>query len=176
MIEKTLVLIKPDAFNRKLVGEIILRFERVGLKLVEMKITRPATELVEKHYPDEQNWIKSAGQKTIDTYQKYNLDLVKDLGTEDALEIGKLIRKWLIQYLTSGTVVAIILSGNHAIEVVRKIVGSTVPLFAALGTIRGDFSVDSPDFSTPEKRVLENLIHASDTIEEAEREISLWFE
>jgi nucleoside-diphosphate kinase len=176
MIEKTLVLIKPDAFNRGLVGEIITRFERIGLKLMEMKITRPASELVERHYPDDQNWIRSAGQKTINTYKKYNLNLINDLGTDDALEIGILIRKWLIQHLTSGTVVAIILSGNHAIEVVRKIVGNTIPLFAELGTIRGDFSIDSPDFSTQEKRVLQNLVHASETIEEAKREISLWFE
>ena len=75
MIEKTLVLIKPDAFNRGLVGEIITRFERIGLKLMEMKITRSASELVERHYPDDQNWIRSAGQKTINTYKKYNLNL-----------------------------------------------------------------------------------------------------
>ena len=175
-MERTLVLIKPDAFNRGLVGEIISRFERVGLKLEEMKIVKATTEIVEKHYPNDNNWISSVGKKAVDTYKKYNLNITKDLGDDDALEIGKLVRKWLIQQLTSGPVVVLILSGNHAIEVVRKIVGNTVPLFAELGSIRGDFSMDSPDLSTKERRVLQNLIHASETTEEAKREISLWFE
>jgi nucleoside-diphosphate kinase len=174
-MERTLVLIKPDAFKRGLVGEIISRFERVGLKLEGMKILNATIEIVEKHYPDDKNWIRSVGKKTIDTYEKYNLNIIEDLGTNDALKIGKLVRKWLIQHLTSGPVSVLILSGNHAVEIVRKIVGNTVPIFAELGTIRGDFSIDSPDFSTRERRVLQNLVHASETVEEAKREISLWF-
>ena len=174
-MERTLVLIKPDAFKRGLVGEIISRFERVGLKLEGMKIINATTEIVEKHYPDDKNWIRSVGKKTIDTYEKYNLNIIEDLGTNDALKIGKLVRKWLIQHLTSGPVLVLILSGNHAVEIVRKIVGNTVPLFAELGTIRGDFSIDSPDLSAQERRVLQNLVHASETVEEAKREISLWF-
>ncbi|MGB6607180.1 MAG: nucleoside-diphosphate kinase [Atribacterota bacterium] len=175
-MEKTLVLIKPDAFKRGLVGEIITRFERVGLRLEEMRIVNATTKIVERHYPDDKNWVRSVGKKTVDTYQKYNLNIVEDLGTDDALEVGNLVRKWLIRQITSGPIIAIILSGNHAIEVVRKIVGNTVPLFAELGTIRGDFSIDSPDLSAKEKRAIQNLVHASSTIEEAEREISLWFE
>jgi len=174
-MERTLVLIKPDAFKRGLVGEIISRFERVELKLEGMKIVNATTEIVEKHYPDDKNWIRSVGKKTIDTYEKYNLNIIKDLGTNDVLKIGKLVRKWLIQHLTSGPVLVLILSGNHAVEIVRKIVGNTVPLFAELGTIRGDFSIDSPDLSTQERRALQNLVHASETVEEAKREISLWF-
>jgi len=174
-MERTLVLIKPDAFKRGLVGEIISRFERVGLRLEEMKIVKATTEILEKHYPDDKNWIRSVGKKSLDTYKKYNLNIAEDLGTDDALEIGELVRKWLIQHLTSGPMVAIILSGNHAVEIVRKIVGNTVPLFAELGSIRGDFSIDSPDLSTKERRALKNLIHASETVEEAKREISLWF-
>lgn len=174
-MERTLVLIKPDAFKRGLVGEIISRFERVGLKLEGMKMLNATIEIVEKHYPDDKNWIKSVGKKTIDTYEKYNLNIIEDLGTNDALKIGQLVRKWLIQHLTSGPVSVLILSGNHAVEIVRKIVGNTVPLFAELGTIRGDFSIDSPDLSAREKRVLLNLVHASETVEEAKREISLWF-
>ena len=175
-MERTLVLIKPDAFKRGLVGEIISRFERVGLSLEEMKTVNATTKVVGQHYPDDKNWIRSVGKKTVDTYQKYNLNIAEDLDTDDALEVGKLVRKWLIQQITSGPMIAIILSGNHAIEVVRKIVGNTVPLFAESGTIRGDFSVDSPDLSTKERRALQNLIHASETTEEAKREISLWFE
>ncbi len=175
-MEKTLVLIKPNAFKRGLVGEIISRFERVGLRLEEMKIVNATTEIVGKHYPDDKNWIRSVGKKTVDAYKKYNLNIAEDLGTDDALEVGKLVRKWLIQHLTSGPVVALILSGNHAIEVVRKIIGNTIPLFAELGTIRGDFSMDSPDLSIKEKRALHNLVHASSNVEEVKREISLWFE
>jgi len=175
-MERTLVLIKPDAFKRGLVGEIISRFERVGLNLDEIKIVKATTEIVGKQYPDNKNWIRSVGKKAVDTYKKYNSNIAEDLGTDDALEVGTLVRKWLIQHLTSGPVVALILSGNHAIEVVRKIVGNTVPLFAELGSIRGDFSIDSPDLSTKEKRALQNLVHASETVEEAKREISLWFE
>lgn len=175
-MEKTLVLIKPDAFKRGLVGEIISRFERIGLRLEEIKIVNATIKILEKHYPNDKDWIRSVGKKAVDTYKKYNLDIAKDLGTNDALEVGKLVRKWLIQHLTSGPVVVIILSGNHAVEIVRKLVGNTVPLFAEPGTIRGDFSVDSPDLSTRERRALQNLIHASETVEEARREISLWFE
>ncbi|HPK87138.1 MAG TPA: nucleoside-diphosphate kinase [Atribacterota bacterium] len=174
-MEKTLVIIKPEAIKRALVGKIISRLERAGLKIEEMKVVKPARETIENHYPDNPAWIKNVGQKTIDTYQKYHLNLKQDLGTEDALEIGHIIREWLIQHLTSHSVIALILSGNHAVEVTRKIVGSTVPLFAETGTIRGDFSSDSPDCSTPEKRVLYNLIHASESEQEARREIALWF-
>jgi len=175
-MERTLVLIKPDAVKRGLVGEIIKKFERVGLSLEEMKIVNATTEIVEQHYPDDKNWIRSVGKKTVDAYKKFNLNIAEDLGTDDALEVGNLIRRWLIHQITSGPIIAIILSGNHAIEVARKIVGNTVPLFAELGTIRGDFSIDSPDLSIKEKRALQNLVHASATIAEAKREISLWFE
>ncbi len=174
-MERTLVLIKPDAFKRGLVGEIISRFERAGLRLEETKIVNATTEIVEKHYPDDNSWIRSVGKKTVDAYKKYNLNIAEDLGTDDTLEVGKLVRKWLIQHLTSGPVVALILSGNHAIEVVRKIIGNTIPLFAELGTIRGDFSMDVPDLSIKEKRALQNLVHASSSVEEAKREIFLWF-
>jgi len=176
MIERTFVLIKPEAFDRFLIGEIISRFERAGLMLEEMKKVNATTEIAEKYVPNNKNWIKSVGKKTIYTYKKYDLNVIKDLGTNDALKIGKLVRKWLTAHLTSGPVIAIIVSGNHAIESARKIVGNTVPLFAELGSIRGDFSTDTPDLSNIEKRVILNLVHASETIEEAEREISIWFE
>ncbi len=174
-MERTLVLIKPEAIIRGLVGKIITRFEMKGLVLKEMKVVRPEKSIIEKHYPDNENWIKNVGNKTIDTYKRFNLNLVQDLGTENPFEIGSIIRGWLIEHLALKPVIAIILYGNHAVEVTRKMVGSTVPLFAEIGTIRGDFSSDSPDCSTPEKRVLYNLVHASESAEEARREISLWF-
>ncbi|MDD5016432.1 MAG: nucleoside-diphosphate kinase [Atribacterota bacterium] len=175
-MERTLVLIKPDAFKKGLIGKIISRFESVGLNLEEMKMVNATRKIVEKHYSDDKNWIRSVGKKTIETYQKYNLNIAEDLGTDDALEVGNMVRKWLLQQITSGPIITIILSGNHAIEVVRKMVGNTVPLFAELGTIRGDFSIDSPDLATKGKRALQNLVHASSSVEEAKREISLWFE
>ena len=175
MIEETLVLIKPDAFQRGLSGEIISRFERAGLTLKEMKLSVPTKEIVEKHYPDDKEWLKSVGEKTIKTYEKYNLNLIDDLGTDNSLEVGKIIRKWLIKYIASGPVIAIVISGNHAIEAVRKLVGNTVPLFAELGTIRGDYSTDSPDLADKEKRSIQNLVHASGNSEEAKKEIALWF-
>lgn len=175
MIEETLVLIKPDAMKRGLSGEIISRFERVGLTLKEMKLVKPTRKIIEKHYPDDKEWLESVGEKTIKTYQKYNLNVIDDLGTDDALEIGKTIRKWLIKYITSSPVIAIVVSGNHAIEIVRKLVGNTIPVFAELGTIRGDYSIDSPDLADKEKRSIYNLVHASGNTEEAKKEITLWF-
>ena len=175
MIERTFVLIKSEAFDRFLIGEIISRFERAGLKLEEMKKVNATTEIAEKFVSNDKNWIKSIGKKTIHTYKKYDLSVIKDLGTNNILKIGKLVRKWLISHLISGPVVAIIFSGNHAIESARKIIGNTMPLFANLGSIRGDFSTDTPDLANREKRVILNLVHASETVEEAEREISIWF-
>lgn len=175
MMEKTLVLIKPDALKKRIAGKIISRFERTGLNLEEVKMVRPTKEIMEKHYPDDTDWLRSIGEKTVKTYKKYNLDLTKDFDTEDTQEIGKRIRKWLIEYITSGPVVAIVISGNHAIEVVRKMVGNTAPVFADLGTIRGDFSIDSPDLADKEKRGIQNLVHASGSIKEAQQEIFLWF-
>lgn len=176
MKEDTLVLIKPDAIKKGLAGEIIARFERVGLKLEKMKLIKPTKNLVEKHYPDDEDWLKSIGEKTIKTYDKYGLNLQDDLGTDDVLEIGRTIRKWLIQYVTSGPVIAIVLSGNRAVEAVRKLVGNTIPLFAELGTIRGDYSLDSPDLADKEKRSIQNLVHASGNKQEAKKEIALWFD
>jgi len=170
-----LVLIKPDAIKKGLVGEIISRFERVGLKLEAIKKVKATPEIIKKHYPNDQSWLNSVGKKTIDAYKKYNLNIVEDIGTTDDLEVGKLVREWLIQHLTSNPVIALILSGNYAVEVVRKIVGDTIPIFAELGSIRGDFSIDSVNLSTKERRALQNLVHASKTAQEAEREISLWF-
>ena len=175
MIEKTLVLIKPDAFNRGLTGEIITRFERIGLAIEEMKLLKPSRKTVAQHYPDDRKWLISIGNKTLDTYQKYHLDVINDFGNNHALDIGEQIRNWLIDYITSGTVIAMLIRGNHAIEVARKMVGNTAPFFAELGTIRGDYSIDSPDLADREKRAIQNLVHASGSLKEAEREIDLWF-
>lgn len=111
----------------------------VGLKKVgkEIKIVNATTKIVEKHYLDDKNWIRSADKNTIDTYEKYNLDIAEVLGTNNALKIDKLFRKWLIQHLSSTPVVVLIFSGNHDVEVVRKIVGTTVPFFCGIRITKG---------------------------------------
>lgn len=175
-MERTVVLIKPDGVKRGLVGEIISRFEKVGFKIVAIKMVWVDEELVRKHYPSErEEWLKKIGEKTLKAYEEYGKDPKEKLGTMDPLEIGKMINKWNIDYLTSGPVVAMIIEGNHAITVVRKMVGFTHPNLADAGTIRAEYSADSTDLANEQKRAARNLIHASGNSEEADYERQLWF-
>lgn len=175
-MERSLVLVKPDGVMRGLIGEIIGRFEKSGLKLVAMKMVWVDKELLSKHYPDSRiEFLKGMGEKTLKTYEQYGKDAKKELGTTDALEIGKMINVWNMEALSSGPVVAMLIEGNHAIDNIRRIVGNTLPTFAAPGTIRGDYSVDSPALANMKKRSVRNLIHASGTIEEGIYEAGLWF-
>ncbi|RJQ14583.1 nucleoside-diphosphate kinase [Candidatus Parcubacteria bacterium] len=175
--EQTLVIIKPDGVKRGLVGEVVNRFERRGLKIIALEMSAPTREEMEKHYPTDKDWVTNLGQNLIKSSQEYNipLDLERDYGTSDIYEIGKKVRGWLIDFMTSGPIVKIVVEGILAIKMVRKIVGPTIPSFAEMGTIRGDFSVDSPLFANPSKRAIRNLIHASGNKAEAEHEINLWF-
>lgn len=175
-MEKSLVLVKPDGVQRGLVGEIIGRFEKAGLKLVAMKMVWVDKELVGKHYPESRTELLTGiGEKTLKTYAEYNKDAKAELGTDDPYEIGKLVNDWNKDALSSGPVVAMVLEGNHAVDNVRRIVGPTLPVFAPPGTIRGDYAVDSPVMANEKKRSVRNLIHASGNKEEAEYEIDLWF-
>lgn len=174
-IERTLVLIKPEGVQRQLVGRIISRFEEAGLTIDNMLLLTASEELLAKHYPSDAEWLSVVGQKTLDAYQTYGIDPKIEFGTDDPLTIGKEIKGWLVSHMASGPIIAIVLKGNRAIRAVRKMVGNTIPLFAEPGTIRGDFSLDSPDLANPEKRPVQNLIHASGSVEEAQIEISLWF-
>jgi nucleoside-diphosphate kinase len=174
--ERTLVLIKPDGVERKLVGEIISRFEKASLKIIGLGIVKASKEKFDKHYPKDKDWIENLGKNFIKTCQENNIDFdIKNLGVKNEYELGLKVREWLIDYMASGPVVKIVLEGNNAIEVVRKIVGHTLPQKAQPGTIRGDFSIDSPIVANLEKRALKNLIHASGSKKEAEKEIKLWF-
>lgn len=173
--EKTLVILKPDALKRSLAGEIILRLERVGLKLVDAKMVKVDEELAKAHYPVTNEWLETVGGKSLGDYEKYGMDPVESIGTKVPKEIGELIHKFNISYLMSGPVLAMVWEGNHAIEVVRKLVGPTVSVLAPAGTIRGDFSTESAIVANAEKRSIENLVHASGSKEEASREIKLWF-
>ena len=175
-MERTLVVLKPDAVARGLSGQIITRFENVGLKIVAVKLLSARKDLVEKHYPDDRDelWI-GIGGKTLDNYKALDMDPKKSLGTDDPKAIGKMVRVWLMDYLMEGPVLAFVLEGPHAVELVRKICGHTLPLLSAPGTIRGDFSFDSSYLANSNKRPIKNLMHASGNIEEAEYEIPLWF-
>ena len=158
--EKTLILIKPDAVKRGLSGEIVRRMEQRGLKINGLKMIRPSKELIEKHYPDDDEHRKAMGNKTLETYAKYGFDPMTEIGTNDALKIGYMIESWNKDYLASGPVVAVVLSGIHAVDVVRKISGHTIPNKADMGSIRGDFSIDSPVLANKNKRAIRNVLHA----------------
>lgn len=173
--ERTFVLVKPDGVKRGLVGECLKRFEQRGLKLIALKLVRAGEEHARRHYPGTEKWLRGMGDKTLETYAKYGKDPIQEAGTVDPLEIGKIIYGWNTEFLTSGPVVAMIISGVHAIDMVRKIVGKTVPALAEVGTIRADFSVDSPVSANFGKRAIHNVIHASGDIEEAVHEIEHWF-
>jgi len=169
--EKSLVLVKPDGIQRGLVGEIIARFEKCGLKIVAMKMVYPNEELAGNHYIADENWLKAVGEKQKASYAKKGVTIDK---TER--EIGMEIRGFLINYLTMSPIVALVIEGHNAIEHVRKLVGPTSPQDAAPGTIRGDFAFDTYQLADSSKRPIQNLIHASGEKDEAEREIKIWFE
>ena len=169
--ERTLVIIKPDGVQRTLVGEIIQRYERLGLKLVGLKLTVPTKAHVEKHYNLDPNWKRIVGEKSIEAYQKKGL---KPPYT-DPLKVGDIVIEALQKYLTSGPVIAMVWQGAHAVKIVRKVTGGTEPLTSDVGTIRGDFVLDSYQMADIDGRAVRNLIHASGSVEEAENEIKHWF-
>src|SRR3989338_5244830 len=132
-------------------------------------------EQIDGHYPKDETWIRRVGGKTLSTYEKYGYDAKEELGTSDDLEIGKMVREWLIAFMVSAPMVRMVVECVHAVEMVRKLVGPTMPSAAEMGTIRGDYSVDSAASANKDKRAVHNIIHASETVEEAEHEISHWF-
>jgi len=157
-------------------GEIIHRIERMGLKIVAMKMTWPTEELYHQHYgTNKESTILRLGNKTLATYQKYGKDAKKNLGTDDPKQLGKMVVKWLLDYVQSGPIVAILVEGRHAVENVINLAGPTMPVSAAPGTIRGDYSTDSAAYANEEKRGVSNLIHISGSIEEANFEKTVWF-
>src|SRR3972149_4032062 len=175
MIQRSLVLMKPDAVKRGIVGEILHRFERAGLKMVAVKLIQPGEDLAEKHYPNTEKWKSTVGQRTIDECKANGIDLMENIGTTDPLKVGEIVKKWNEDFLKSGPVLAIVFEGVNAVERVRALVGSTIPLKAHAGTIRGDFSLDSALAANRRSRTIYNLIHASGSNEEAQFEIDLWF-
>ena len=169
--EKTLVVIKPDGVQRSLIGEIIQRFERSGLKLIGLKMTVPTVEMIEQHYTVNPEWKKNVGEKSIEAYKKKG----HQPPSEDPMVIANQVLDSLKKYISSGPVIAMVWQGMHAVGVVRKITGSTEPLSSDVGTIRGDYTIDSYQVSDIDGRAVRNLIHASGDVDEAEAEIKLWF-
>jgi nucleoside-diphosphate kinase len=169
--ERTLVVIKPDGVQRTLIGEIVKRYERSGLKLVGLKMLIPTSDQIEKHYTLDPNWRRITGEKTIKSYKDKGLQPP----SEDPLKITGILLGNLKKYMTSGPVVAMVWEGNSAVKIVRKITGGTEPLTSDVGTIRGDFVIDSYQLSDLTGRSVRNLIHASGSPEEAENEIKHWF-
>ncbi|MEY4744710.1 MAG: hypothetical protein RL272_655 [Candidatus Parcubacteria bacterium] len=146
MIQRSLVLLKPDALDRGIVGEIITRFERVGANIVGMKLLVSEKDTAMKHYTD---------------------DLARRRGEK--------VRELMVQMLMSGPIVALVLEGVEMVEVVRKMIGATEPKSAAPGTIRGDYAHVSFKYADEKGIGVFNLIHASGSPEEAEVEVGVWF-
>lgn len=171
-VERTLILLKPDAVYRSLAGEIISRFEKTGLKIIALKMVWADEDLAKRHYFLDEQWAKNVFEKTKKTREAEG----QPFPYNDALEYGRMIQGWNASFLREGPVIAIVLEGPHVIEIVRKMVGATEPRQASPGTIRGDYAmIESYALANDKSRVLRNLVHASDSSETAEREIALWF-
>jgi nucleoside-diphosphate kinase len=168
--ERTLVILKPDTVQRSLIGEVIRRFERTGLKFTAMKMFVPTEKDLMTHYNKDEAWFLKKGNRIIEDLTSHNLPVEKD-----ALEYGKDIIRTIVHYMTAAPVIALVLEGNQAVAVVTKLVGTTEPSTSDVGTIRGDYTLDSYSHSSYENRAVRNLIHCSESPEEAEREIAIWF-
>lgn len=169
-LERTLVILKPDTIQRGLIGEIISRFEKKGLKIVAMKMVSPDKDLAKKHYDQPESAMRQLGERTIAGKAAKGV-----VDTRDPLDIARDIQKKLYIYLSAGPVVAMVIEGVHAVAHVRKIRGHTEPLQADIGSISGDFTIDSYVTADEDARAIRNLVHASGTTEEAENEINIWF-
>lgn len=169
--EKTLVIIKPDGVQRGLIGEVIKRYEQCGLKLVALKMLIPSKEIALQHYSVDPEWTLKTGTKALEAAKARN----DQLETDDPIIYAEKIRETLKTYLSSGPVVTMVWQGMNAVGVVRKITGSTEPLSSTPGTIRGDFTIDSYSAANSDKRSVRNIIHSSGSVDEANKEIAIWF-
>ena len=163
LVERTLIIIKPDGMQKKLAGEVISRFEKAGLKIVGMKMVNAKSSLLKKHYPD-----SMAMAITEKAQPKFTEKL-------DPNVYGMKILKHLRKFLRETPVIVAVLEGENAVAHIRKLCGATEPASAEHGTIRKAFSDDSYVKANEEKRPIKNIIHASGTPEEANTEISIWF-
>jgi nucleoside-diphosphate kinase len=169
--ERSFVIIKPDGVQRSLVGEIIKRFERAGLKLSYMKLAMLDESKLWDHYNKDDEWFSRKGEGIIKDLKEAGQEIDE---SREAIEFGKDIIRGLVKFMTAGPVVMLVLEGNQAVGVVKKLVGGTEPSTSDVGTIRGDFTLDSYNIAAIDDRAVRNLIHCSDAVDEAEREIDLW--
>jgi nucleoside-diphosphate kinase len=169
--ERTLVIVKPDGIQRSLMGEILMRIERTGLKFVAVKFLLPQADQCWKHYNKDEEWFLKKGTRIVDDRTAQGLPIEKE-----ALEYGKDIIQSNVDFFTSGPVLALVVEGNQSVAIVKKLVGGTEPTTSDVGTIRGDLTVDSYALSSIDNRAVRNLVHCSDSPEEADREIPLWFD
>lgn len=175
MIEKTLIIIKPDAVFRALVGVIFETFENVGLKLLSAKMLRPDQQVIKNHYPGTKEWIKEMGEKTLASFKQSGIDVKEKMKTDDPNKLGQFVYDRLIKYWMEGPIIVMVWEGPGAIAVARKLRGHTIPLLADPGTIHAQYSFDSSPLSASLDRVVKTFVHASGTVEEADREIKYWF-
>ena len=168
--ERTFIILKPDTVQRSLVGEVIKRIERTGLKCTAMKMFVPTEEPLLKHYHKTDEWFLKKGTNVVSDLMSQGLPI-----TKEPIEYGRDIIRTIVKYMTAGPVVAMVWEGNQAVQVVMKVVGTTEPATSDVGTIRGDYTIDSYGHASFENRAVRNLIHCSDAPSEAEREIAIWF-
>lgn len=168
--ERSLVILKPDAVQRSLVGEIIKRFERAGLKLTAMKMIMATEEQLLTHYNKTDEWYLKKGKGIVADMETHGIAV-----TKEPIEYGKDIIRNMVRYMTAAPCVAMVLEGNQSVTVVTKLVGTTEPSTSDVGTIRGDYTLDSYSHATIENRGVRNLIHCSESPAEAEREMVIWF-
>lgn len=175
MIENTLIIIKPDAVKRGLIGIIITAFENVGLKLMVAKMLKPKEDVIRNHYPGTIEWKKEMGEKTIASFKESGEDVIKKMGTSSPAKLGQFVYDRLIKYWMEGPIVVMVWQGPDAIRIARKLRGHTIPLMAQTGTLHSDYSFDSSTLSSSLDRVVKTFVHASGSVDEAEREIKYWF-
>lgn len=170
--EQTLVIVKPDGVQRGLVGEVIKRYEQCGLKLVALKMVIPTKEIALRHYSIDPEWAIKSGTKTFESYKAKGLPLPG----KDPVEFAEGIRRKLTDFMSSGPVIPMVWQGMGAVPIVRKITGSTEPLTSQPGTIRGDYTIDSYTAADTDSRAVRNIIHSSGSVDEANKEIDIWFD
>jgi len=169
--ERTLVILKPDTIQRSLVGDIIQRFEKVGLKLTALKMSIATEEKLLKHYKKNDEWFIEKGSKVIESLKRENETIEKQ-----AIDYGEDVINGLIKFMTCGPVVIMVWEGNKAVSIIKKMVGGTEPITSDVGTIRGDYTLDSYKLANLDCRAVRNLVHCSDSLEEADREAKVWFD
>ncbi len=168
--EQTLIILKPDAIQRSLMGDIIKRIERTGLKFVAFKFMVASEGDLVRHYNKDEKWFAEKGARILNDRTANNLPIEKS-----AMEYGQDIIGSIVKFMTAGPVLIAIVQGNESVAVVKKLVGATEPKTSDVGTIRGDYTVDSYDHSSVQNRAVRNLVHCSESPEEAGREIAVWF-